>query len=666
MRLNKIFLGLILASGASAFGGQNIRSVRHVTGLSSPVFLTYAPGDFQRLFIVQQNGQIRIRSGNATLSPPFLNLGVGGANIIVSGGEQGLLGLAFHPNYQSNGTFYVYYTASGGGANTLARYSVSGDPNIANPSGVVLFSVADPFSNHNGGWIAFGPDGYLYIAMGDGGSGNDPNNAGQNINTMLGKMHRIDVDGADGIPGNDDDDGILGNGIAGYSNPPDNPFAGATPGLDSIWAYGLRNPWRNSFDRATGDLYIADVGQGAWEEINFQAGGATGGANYGWRCMEGNACTGLSGCTCNAPSLTLPIHVYSHAGTNCSITGGYVYRGCSIPDLQGVYFFADFCANTIWSFRYTGGVVTEFTNRTAELVPDAGTITSITSFGEDAYGELYILDQGGEVFKILPDVSPVDCNGNGKGDACDLLDGTSTDFNSNGVPDECEIPPPPQPLADPSGINKSRSLSVQMPAPSVAAGGELTALRVTLTSLHHPVPSYAGGPATSFAAFEGQRRWVGPPSTYIESASTPTPFQAAFLQCQPYYHDWSTVGLVHIFGPEIVPSSVYTIASVDDFCAGNESNCIVVSAGLEVPTTRWGDIELPYNPPSATTQPDLADVSALVNKFRNQPGAPIKARAALVPQTPNLTLDIGFDQISACVDAFRGAPYPLSGPSPCP
>jgi glucose/arabinose dehydrogenase len=657
---------LVILISSTVHAGQAIRAVRAASGFSSPVYLTYSPGDFDRLFIVQQNGQIRIRTGGVTLGTPFLNIGAGGSNLIVSGGEQGLLGLAFHPNYQSNGTFYVYYTASGGGANTLARYSVSGNPDVASPVGTVLFSVPDPFSNHNGGWIAFGPDGYLYIAMGDGGSGNDPNNAGQNLDTMMGKIHRIDVDGADGIPGNDDDDGIIGNGIAGYSSPPDNPFFGATPGIDSIWAYGLRNPWRNSFDRLGGDLYIADVGQGAWEEINFQAGGAAGGANYGWRCMEGNSCTGLSGCTCNSPALTDPIHVYSHGVSHCSVTGGYVYRGCSIPDLQGAYFFADFCSDTIWTFRYVGGSVTELTNRTAELVPDVGTITSISSFGEDAYGELYILDHAGEVFKILPDAAPADCNGNSVGDACDILDGTSTDVNSNGIPDECEVPPPAQPLADPTGINKSRSVSLAIPAPAVAAGGELTATRVTLTSLHHPDPPYAGGAAADFSAYEGQHRWVGPPTSFIESTSVPTPFMAAVLQCQPYYHDWSTVGLLHVFGHEIVPSSVYTVASVDDFCAGNEDNCIVISPGLEVATTRWADIETPYNPPSPSVQPDLADVSALVNKFRSQSGAPIKARAAIIGETPNLTVDIGFDQISACVDAFRGAPYPHAGPTPCP
>lgn len=662
LNLTKTVIGIVVFASSAAFAGTAIRTVRVATGFTSPIFVTHAPNDFDRIFVVQQNGQIRIRTGGATLGTPFLNI----AAQIISGGEQGLLGMAFHPDYATNGTFYVYYTASGGGANTLARYSVSGNPNVANPVGTVLFSVADPFSNHNGGWIAFGPDGYLYVAMGDGGSGNDPNNAGQNVNTMLGKMHRIDVDGADDFPGNDDDDGILGNGIAGYSSPADNPFVGAIPGLDSIWAYGLRNPWRDSFDRLTGDLYIADVGQGAIEEVDFQAAGLAGGRNYGWRCMEGNNCTGLSGCTCNAPTLTLPIHTYTHAGGNCSITGGYVYRGCSIPDLQGVYFFADYCSNTIWSLRYNGAV-SELTNRTAELVPDVGSITDIVSFGEDAYGELYILDLAGEIFKIMPDVAPTDCNGNSQGDTCDILSGASTDLDTNGIPDECEMAPPDPPLADPSGINKSRSISLSVPAASIAAGpGAQTALRVTLTSLHHPNPPYTAGTAADFSAFEGQERWVGPPTSYVESTSNPIPFMASVLQCQPHYQDWSTVGLVHVLGREIVPSSVYTVASVDDFCAGNEQGCLAISSGLEIATARWGDIEIPYNPPSLTVQPDLGDVAALVNKFRSAPGAPIKARAALYSDIPDLSLDIGFEHISACVDAFRGVPYPYIGPLPCP
>jgi hypothetical protein len=187
-----------------------------------------------------------------------------------------------------------------------------------------------------------------------------------------------------------------------------------------------------------------------------------------------------------------------------------------------------------------------------------------------------------------------------------------------------------------------------------------------MTSLHHPIPPYTGGRAADFSAFEGQVRWVGPPDSYVESSANPTTFLASVLQCQPYYHDWTTAGLVHVMGREVVPSSIYTVASVDDFCAGHEQGCPVISSGLEIATTRWGDIETPYNPPSELTQPDVGDISALVSKFRSLPGAPIKARAAISGDIPELGLDIGFGNISACVDAFRGTPYPQAGPFPCP
>src|SRR5262249_34996499 len=223
-----------------------------------------------------------------------------------------------------------------------------------------------------------------------------------------------------------------------YTIPPTNPFVGVA-GADEIWHYGLRNPWRDSFDRLTGDLLIGDVGQNAHEEVDFQPAGL-GGLNFGWRCMEGSSCTGMSGCTCNAPSLTLPVYDYPHTGGSCSITGGYVYRGSDLCGVQGTYFFADYCSAQITSFRLVGGSVTQLTNRTAELAPGGGlSINSITSFGEDANGELYICDQGGEIFKIIPRSPPtVDCNGNGQWDACDTQNGTSLDLNHDRVPDECE------------------------------------------------------------------------------------------------------------------------------------------------------------------------------------------------------------------------------------
>jgi Glucose / Sorbosone dehydrogenase len=262
---------------------------------------------------------------------------------------------------------------------------------VADPaSEFVIITIAQPYANHNGGMLAFGPnDGYLYIGMGDGGGSNDQDGRAQDPGQLLGKMLRIDVDG--GSP---------------YAIPPSNPFAGPGLPLDEIWAIGTRNPWRWSFDRLTGDLFIGDVGQGQREELDFQPASSPGGENYGWRCMEGFRCTGWSGCTCNDSSLTLPIFDYTHSD-GCSVIGGYVYRGCAVPDLQGTYFFADYCSARIWSFRYDGSAMTEFQERTTELDPSGSpSIGSITSFGEDGLGELYIVDQGGELFKIVP-VVPV-------------------------------------------------------------------------------------------------------------------------------------------------------------------------------------------------------------------------------------------------------------------
>lgn len=373
------------APDAAAQCNTPLTTVRVAAGLSSPVFVTAPPGDTERLFIVEQGGVVRILDliGGVVLPTPFLEV------LVTPGGERGLLGLAFDPDYDTNGYLYVNYTrvVSSQLRTYVARYQVSaGDPNRADPfSQLVLLSIDQPFSNHNGGWIGFGPDGYLYIATGDGGSGGDPGNRAQNIEVLLGKLLRIDVRGA--APGSP------------YAIPPDNPFVGVA-GADEIWAYGLRNPWRNSFDRLTGDLYIADVGQNQWEEINFQPASSPGGENYGWRCYEGNQAYNTTGCP-PAGELVFPIHEYSHA-LGCSITGGYVYRGGRLRDLRGTYFFADYCSARLWSFRYDGQQVMQLVDRTTELRPAVGTIDSIASFGEDAAGELYICDLGGEVFKIVP------------------------------------------------------------------------------------------------------------------------------------------------------------------------------------------------------------------------------------------------------------------------
>src|SRR2546427_4198833 len=298
--------------------------------------------------------------------------------------------MAFAPGYATGGRFYVDYTDSTG-ATRIVRHTVSGNPDVANPAGTVILSVPQPYANHNGGWLGFGPDGFLYVAMGDGGSAGDPEDRAQNVDSLLGKILRLDVSGA------------------GYTIPPGNPFAGATPGRDEIYSYGLRNPWRPSFDRRTGDFVIADVGQSSREEIDFTPAGTGAGADYGWRCFEGSlvyAGSNTIPCgSCTAPSCNLifPVHEYDHTLGRCSITGGYVYRGCAIPDLSGEYFFADYCGNQIYSGRFLGGSFVNLRERTAELAPGGGlSIGSITSFGEDARGEIYICDQSGEIFKIVP------------------------------------------------------------------------------------------------------------------------------------------------------------------------------------------------------------------------------------------------------------------------
>ncbi len=377
------------------------------SGLVNPVFVTFAPGDSDRIFIVEQPGRIRAIRNDALLSRSFLDID----SIVGSGGsEQGLLGLAFHPNYQSNGFFYVNYTNNSGNT-VVARYSVTTNPDSANAnSRFTIITITQPFANHNGGMIAFSPlDGYLYIGMGDGGSANDPGNRAQNKLNLLGKMLRLNVDG--GSP---------------YAIPGDNPFVGNTAYLPEIWALGLRNPWRFSFDRETGDLYIGDVGQGTYEEIDFQPASSGGGENYGWRLKEGDHCfIPATGCD-TIVGQNDPITEYTHGGTpfRCSVTGGYIYRGCAIPDLQGHYFYADYCSAQIWSFRYNGVSISDSTQRTVDL--GAGSV-AISSFGEDYYGELYICSHtNGRVLKIIPQGVPSQCV------APDCCSGVRGDINGDG------------------------------------------------------------------------------------------------------------------------------------------------------------------------------------------------------------------------------------------
>jgi glucose/arabinose dehydrogenase len=356
---------------------KNIKFEETVSGLVNPLFVTHAGDGSGRLFIVQRNGKILIHKNGALNALPFLDIG---GIITTSGGEQGLIGLAFDPDYESNNRFYVVYTVALNNAIKLARYHESEtDPDLADPNGTVLLTINKPYTNHNGGMIAFGPDTYLYMAVGDGGSGGDPNNNAQNKNTLLGKLLRLDVSGST------------------YSIPPTNPFVGGSNVKEEIWAYGLRNPWRFSFDRLTGDLYIGDVGQNSQEEIDFQPSTGLGGENYGWRVLEGNLCYNPANCA-PPPNYTPPIKTYNH-GTDdsfgCSITGGYVYRGSQFPALAGVYLYGDFCKGKIWGLINNGSG-----QWTSTLIVDGNYL--ISSFGEDEQGELYLIDYAaGNVFQIV-------------------------------------------------------------------------------------------------------------------------------------------------------------------------------------------------------------------------------------------------------------------------
>ncbi len=378
---------LVLAPRASA----QIAVDRVASGLAWPVWVASPPGDAQRLFIVQQGGLIRILKNGALLPAPFLDVTALVTPGLGQGSEQGLLGLAFDPQYAVNGRFYINYTDLAGDTR-IVRYTVSaGDPDLADPaSAVTLLAVDQPFSNHNGGTVAFSPrDGYLYVGMGDGGSAGDPGNRAQDTGTLLGKLLRLDVSGAT------------------YAIPPDNPFAAPGGARDEIWATGLRNPYRFGFDPLNGDLYIGDVGQDAWEEIDWQPGDAPGGRNYGWRRMEGTHCYDPAE-SCNDGSLVLPVHEYSH-DDGCSVTGGAVYRGSAIPAIQGTYFFADYCTPGLRSFKMAGGAVTELRDWPRSVVPGAGTVTvgAIAAIAPDGVGELYLVDrtgtQEGEIWKIVPE-----------------------------------------------------------------------------------------------------------------------------------------------------------------------------------------------------------------------------------------------------------------------
>lgn len=434
-KLRRVALGasaaLFLASGLAprASAQTTLTTEMVVNGFAKPLAALSPPGD-SRIFVVEQNsGKVKIFDGTQVLATPFMDIK---SKIKSSGNEEGLLGLAFHPDFPNTPYVYVNYTASGPNRTVVERYQLSGNPDKVNlNSGRVIISYNQPFSNHNGGNLRFGPDGYLYIGSGDGGSAGDPQCNAQNLGKMLGKMLRIDVD--NGLP---------------YTVPATNPFVG-TPGANpEIWAVGLRNPWRYAFDALTGDLYIADVGQSSKEEVDVVP-PSNGGINFGWKIMEGTNCFSTGSCqsgipACNGPSLIQPVTEYGHSGSfggSCSITGGEVYRGCKIPDFFGTYFFADYCSNRIFTFETVGGAATNLTERTLELKPAGGlSINSITSFGVDGDGEVLIVDQGGEIYRVIAKTQPAiaDCDMNGKDDVCEITMNPSLDMNGNGILDVCE------------------------------------------------------------------------------------------------------------------------------------------------------------------------------------------------------------------------------------
>jgi glucose/arabinose dehydrogenase len=361
---------LLLAAALAAAPWPRIALTRVTAGFSNPTQVTSARDGSGRLFVVEQRGVVKIVEGGTALPTPFLDL----TGHVSCCGERGLLSIAFPPGPAPKTTFYANYTDLNGDT-TISRFSFSGDTASA-VSETVILRIAQPFSNHNGGQLAFGPDGYLYVGMGDGGSGGDPNDNGQNLASLLGKILRIDVRASP------------------YGIPPDNPFAGSSTARPEIWAYGLRNPWRFSFDRRTGDLFIGDVGQSAWEEVDFQPAGAAGGANYGWRLTEGAHCYNpASGC--GFAGITLPVAEYGHVNGNCSITGGFAYRGRDFARLNGIYFYADYCSGRVWGLR-RGASGWE----TQELLRPG---YAFTSFGEDDAGEVYAVDGTSGTLYLLVD-----------------------------------------------------------------------------------------------------------------------------------------------------------------------------------------------------------------------------------------------------------------------
>jgi glucose/arabinose dehydrogenase len=358
-------------SAAPVSGVPVLQALRLAAGLQSPVDVQAIAGDRARLFVVEQPGRIRLlRDGTLAVALDITDR-------VGAGGERGLLGLAFHPDAARNGRLFVNYTDRGGDTR-LAEFRLAGDT-IDPGSERTLLVVEQPFANHNGGALAFGRDGFLHVALGDGGSGGDPRGFAQNLESLLGKVLRLDVDGP-----------------APYAIPASNPFVSRAGARPEIWAFGLRNPWRISIDGASGDLWIGDVGQGSREEVNVSPAGR-GGLNFGWNVTEGTLCFSPAA-GCDTTGLTLPVLEYATRGEGCAVTGGFVYRGCRMPALQGHYFYADYCSAFVRSFRLDGGAAVDRRDWTAQLRG----ITSPTSFGVDAEGELLVVDHDGELYKLIP------------------------------------------------------------------------------------------------------------------------------------------------------------------------------------------------------------------------------------------------------------------------
>jgi glucose/arabinose dehydrogenase len=385
----------LLALASPPAVAQSATAELFASGLSEPLDLQTPPGD-ARLFVVQQTGQVRVIDNGGVLATPYFDVSA----LIEHSTYTGLRSIVFHPHYAQNGYVYLWYDEQSAGHPdvVLERMTVSAtDPNVADPSTrVEILRIAQPQEWHGGGCMAFGADGFLYCAMGDGfGFGGDPSCNAQNGQLLLGKILRLDVDSA--FP---------------YAIPAGNPFVGDASVRDEIWHIGLRHPWRWSFDRDTGEMYIGDVGQSGREEIDVAPAGL-GGLNFGWKIMEGTLCNNTTGCAgvpaCNSPSLTMPIHDYPLAGGNCSVTGGFVYRGSAIPSLFGHYVFADWCSGRVWSLRYSGGSVFDFQERTAEF---GGPFPELTSFGEDDSGELYFALGTGQIYQLRPGCGAVNyCTG---------------------------------------------------------------------------------------------------------------------------------------------------------------------------------------------------------------------------------------------------------------